>query len=442
MWKRLLPRWGRRPETPRNGVKERSGDQFSGDLNADEALVRKTFARCDDIIYRNLVVPALGNRRVLLVFVEGIVDRTIINRDIIGRLLATPIRGGNAPDTIADLVSAGKVSWHRSMEQVKSRVLLGGVLALTEGSLKALFLETRQWPARAIDDPPQERTINGPREGFTEVLRTNLGMIRRRMPTPSLKAERMTAGRRTVTEIVVVYLDDVADPRVVAETRARIRAIDTDSVLHTAVLGELIGERTKSPFPLVLNTERPDKVVGNLLQGKIAILVEASPTAMVVPATFSDFYHSPDDYYTYPLFAALARALRFASIFIASSLTAAYTAVLSYHYEMIPRNIVTFIAESREGVPFTPFAEAILLEGAVEVIREASLRLPGTISTTIGIVGTLILGQAIVNARLISPVLLIVVGLSFMANYTIPNYEASLAVRYARFPILLAAGFL
>lgn len=415
---------------------------FTGDLSVDERQIRSTFHNCGDVIYRSLKIPALGNRRALLVFVDTLVSHETINRDVIAGLISQPLDAGQSIENILDLISVGEANWYTSPDEIKYPVLTGMVLILVEGSARALILEARQWPSREVEEPEQERIIQGPREGFNENLLTNLGLIRRRLPTPSLKIESIIVGRRTSSEVALIYLDDVSDPDVVEEVRGRIQAVDIDGILDPGALGELIADQGGSPFPLLLNTERPDKVVGELMQGKVALLVQGSPYAKIMPVTFADFNRSPEDYYIHPVFATLTRILRFVSFFIATSITAVYTAVITFHYEMIPRDIVVFIAETRAGVPFVPFIEAIFLELSIELIREASLRLPGSIGQTIGIVGALVLGQAVVNARLVSPVMLIVVAIGFMSSFTIPHYEASLPLRYLRFPLILAAAFL
>lgn len=430
-------------KTTKNIAGEEKADpsgKFTGSLEQDERLIRKTYDKCDDIKYRRLTVPALDNRRALVVFVEGLVNSDVINRDIVKELM-TPLPSGKKPATsLLDLVTVGENSWQTSLEEVKSRIMSGEVLVLIDGSADALLLDARQWPSRAVEEPTQERTVRGPREGFTEVAQTDLGLIRRRLPTPTLKAEYLIVGQRSNSPIILIYLEDVADSGLVDEVRERIDAINIDGILEVNELKELITERTISPFPLQIGTERPDKVVGGLLQGKVAIVADGSPSVMLMPVTIADFFQSPEDYYIHPVFATLGRVVRFISIYLATTLTASYVAVLTYHYEMIPRDIIVFIGETRAGVPISPFLEAVLLESAVELIREASLRLPGVIGPTIGIVGALVLGQAAVEARLVSPLLLIIVAISLMANFTMPSYEAALALRYIRFPIILAAG--
>jgi spore germination protein KA len=421
-------------------TKEAEASQFTGKLDNDENTLRQLLNQCNDVTFRKIDVPAL-NRRALVVLVGSLVNQEIINRDIITRLLSD-IAEPEEDESALNIIGVGDAARIGSIDEAGTQVLMGKTLVLVDGSKNALLFETRQWPSRSVEEPFQEQVIQGPREGFTEVITINMGLVRRRLPTPALKMETLIIGRRTKNTTALIYMDDIADKTLVDEARRRLKAIDIDGISEPGAIGELISERVWSVFPLYLTTERPDKVSAALLQGKIVIIADTSPFAYVIPSTFSDFNQSPDDYYVHPVFATVFRLIRLASFGVATTFTAAYVAVVSFHYEMLPRNIVTFIAETRVAVPFAPLTEALLLEGAVELIRETSLRLPKPLAGTIGIVGALVLGQAAVTARLFSPILLIIVAISFLSGFAIPNYNATLPLRYIRFPMLVAAGVL
>lgn len=437
MFNKLLRKL-RRKKGNRAQMECASNARFSGNIDRDEKLLRETFQDCGDVKYKRLSIPALNKRPATVVFVEGLVNVETLQRDILAQLLASK---PPAKD-ITELISVGELSSYVCIQEVDSKILLGKVAILVQGEAKIYIINLMDWPKRGIDEPIQERLIRGPREGFIEVLHVNLGLIRRRLPDRNLKIITMEVGRRSKTQVAIMYVEDVCDLNVVEEIEERIMAIDIDGILDPGALTELIAERTISPFPTFLSTERPDKVVGCLLQGKIAIASDGSPFAMLAPISFSDFLQVPEDYYVHPLFATLSRLLRFTGVCMATTLVAAFVGVLTFHYDMIPREIISFIAKTREGVPFSPLTEALLLEFTVEILREASIRLPGPIGPTLGIVGALILGQAAVAAHLVSPVMLIVVAVSFIGGSIVPNYEASLIVRWLRFPIILAGGVL
>ena len=427
------------------GKKNSGGDRqdkprlsFSGNFKKNEELLREVFRDCGDVKTKEVTIPALGGRRAILRYVEGLINTDTLHRDILAKLLE---RGKEAKD-IGELVAAGEVTVTADAWQYAADVLMGRVGIIVQGENRAHLIEAKDWPKRTVEEPLQERLIRGPREGFIEVVQDNLALVRRRLPDPNLKVIMFEVGRRSKTKVAMLYIEDVCNLDTAREIAKRIRAIDIDNLLESGCLEELIIERTWSPFPQMLQTERPDKVAAGLTQGKVALITDGSCFVALAPASFNDFIQVPADYYMDYLYGTIARAIRFIGLFLGTTLVAAYVAVLSFHYEIVPTNIVVFIAETRAGVPFDPLTEALLLEFSSEILREASIRLPGPIGPTLGIVGALILGQAAVAAHLVSPIMLVLVALTFILSSIIPNYEASTAVRYLRFPLILAAGFL
>lgn len=440
MLRRLLGAFGKKKKHKEQAGKPGEQSQkFSGKFAKDERLLRGVFRDCGDVKFRSQTIPALGGRQALFCFVEGLINTDTLQRDILGKLL-TP--GISETKDIRELLAVGDIKVVKSPDELTGDVLLGQIAIIVAGEPRAYVVEAKDWPKRNIEEPIQERLIRGPRVGFIEAIEDNLALIRRRLPDPSLKLKMYTVGRRSRTKVALLYIDDVCDLSIVREMDKRIRAIDIDVLAESGCLEDLIAERTVSPFPQVLQTERPDKVAGGLAQGQAAIVTDGSPYAMLAPVTFSSFLQTPGDYFKHSFPATIARSLRFIGLFLGTTLVASYVAVLSFHYEIVPTNIVVFIAETRAGVPFNPLTEALLLEFSSEILREASIRLPGPIGPTLGIVGALILGQAAVAAHLVSPIMLFLVALTFILSSIIPNYEASEAVRYLRFPIIVAAGFI
>ena len=411
---------------------------FSGNFKKNEELLREVFRDCGDVKTKEVNIPSLGGRRAILRYVEGLINTDTLNRDIVAKLLE---RGKEAKD-IGELVTAGEVTVTADAWQYAADVLMGRVGIIVQGENRAHLIEAKDWPKRAVEEPLQERLIRGPREGFIEVVQDNLALVRRRLPDPNLKVIMFEVGCRSKTKVAMLYIEDICNLDTVREIAERIRAIDIDNLLESGCLEELIVERTWSPFPQMLQTERPDKVAAGLTQGKVALITDGSCFVALAPVSFNDFLQVPGDYYMDYLYGTIARAIRFVGLFMGTTLVASYVAVLSFHYEIVPTDIVVFIAETRVGVPFDPLTEAILLELSSEILREASIRLPGPIGPTLGIVGALILGQAAVAAHLVSPIMLFLVALTFILSSIIPNYEASTAVRFLRFPLILVAGFL
>jgi hypothetical protein len=424
--------------------------KLSSSLQKNLDTLKQLLGESGDLNFREFKVGRNPGVGAAVFWLDGMADKKMIGDNVVKALAIgaeelIPPTGKVKPffeELKERYLSVGDIKEVATLAEAVYAGLSGDTVFMLEGYPEAIIASTRGWAARGPEEPASEVVVKGPREGFTEIIQVNRALVRRRIPDPCLKIINYEIGRRSKTKVSLLYINDVCSMDLVREVEERLKAIDIDGILDPGAITELIVERTITPFPLLLSTERPDKVAGGLLQGKVVIMSDGSPFASIIPATAADFLQTPEDYYIHPLFATIGRLVRLVSIGLATTLTAAYTAVVMFHYEMIPNGIVTFIAQTREGVPFSPLTEAILLEFAVEIMREASIRLPGPVGPTLGIVGALILGQAAVDANLISPVLLIVVATGFLASSTMPNYEAALMIRYIRFPILFAAGFL
>lgn len=423
----------------RQEKKAKSGLKFTGNVDKDEKILKEIFDNCQDVKFRRLTIPALENRQGLAVEVEELVNKDVLNRDILTKLME-PQQG--QVKGIEELIPILDTARYTCPDDLAREILTGKVGIIVQGEPKAYAFGAMEIPSRSVEEPLQERLIRGPREGFTEVIKVNMALVRRRLPDPRLKIIGTEVGRRTKTKVSVLYIEDICNPETVGEIEGRIKGIDIDGIMETGELAELITQRPATIFPLFMQTERPDKVAAELLQGRVAIMVDGSSFAMLAPVTFSMFLQTPADYYMHPFFALTSRLIRFAGLILGTTLVAAYVAMITFHYEIIPTNILIFIAQSREGVPFDPLTEALLLEFASDLLREASIRLPGPIGPTLGIVGALILGEAAVAAHLVSPVLLFLVALTFILDSIIPNYDASIAIRNLRYPLLVAGGLI
>jgi len=285
--------------------------------------------------------------------------------------------------------------------------------------------------------------LRGPQEAFTEALRVNTALIRRRLRTNQLKFEEKTLGRFTQTQISIVYLEGVANDNIIAEVHRRLDNLkDVDSILDASCIEQYIEDAPFSIFPQMQYTERPDKVAASLLEGRIALIIDGSPEVLLLPLMFVQLLQSPEDYYNRIAPGTFMRWIRYMGLLIAITFPSLYVAITSYHPEMLPLNLLLSIAAAREGVPFPAFVEALIMELAFELLREASIRLPGAIGNTIGIVGALVIGDAAVSAHLVAPQMVIVVAITAIGSFTVPSMEASYPIRLLRFPLmLLAAAF-
>lgn len=311
---------------------------------------------------------------------------------------------------------------------------------MIDGYSKALVASTRGWEARDVSDPVTEGVVRGPREGFTENLRTNTSLIRRRIRNPKLKIETLRIGAVTRTEVVVAYIEGTADSSVVKEVHERLSRIDTDAILESGYLEEFIEDSPFSPFPQIEHTERPDKIAAALVEGRVVILTDGTPFVLIVPTVFFQFLQSSEDYYERYLLGTAIRWIRFMAFLFALLLPSLYIALTTIHQEMIPTNLALSLAGAREGVPFPAFVEALMMEIAFELLREAGLRLPRPVGQAVSIVGALIIGESAVRAGIVSPVMVIIVALTGIASFSVPAFNLAITLRLLRFPMMMIAA--
>ncbi|MDN5362831.1 MAG: spore germination protein [Moorella sp. (in: firmicutes)] len=420
--------------------------QLTAELKLNLEQLKQIFAKCSDVVRRDFYLGQVI--KVALFYVDGLADKNLIE-DILVRTLqqAPPKIARDLADKSQDLTTVMEsvmpltdVAICDNMAAVVKHVLNGDTVLLLDGFSKALALSTRSWEHRAIEEPITESVVRGPRESFIESLRANTSLIRRRLKTPALKMETIRLGRYSLTNVVVTYIEDLADPAVVREVHQRLERIQIDGVLESAYIEELIEDNPTSPFPQIDHTERPDKVVAALLEGRVGILVDNTPFALIVPTIFIQFLQSTEDYYERYYLASFLRLARFIALNIALLLPSFYVAVSTFHQEMLPTNLLVKLASQREGIPFPAVVEALLIELTFELLREAGVRLPRPVGQALSIVGALVIGQAAVNAGLVSPAMVIIVALTGISSFVMPAFAMAITLRLLRFPLLLLAG--
>jgi len=303
-------------------------------------------------------------------------------------------------------------------------------------------LELPGWAERSPEEPPSEQVLRGPRDGFNETLRTNTALLRRRLRTPALKLEQITLGRVSNTPVVIAYLADVASPDLVAEVKRRLERVDIDGFTDPSILEEFIEDQPSSLFPQVQASERPDTVAFCLMEGQVAILCEGSSYALLAPVTFWAFLQSSEDYYNRFQLATALRWLRYLLLFLALTGPSFYIAIVTFHQEMLPTPLLLTIAAAREGIPFPVIVEAVGMEIFFEALQEAGVRLPRSVGQAVSIVGALVIGQAAVQAGIVSAPIVIIVAATGIAFFTIPRYTFSAPIRLLRFPLMFLAGSL
>lgn len=419
------------------------------ELDRNLEIIRGTIGQSDDLVIRDFHLKGDPNLRAALVYVDGLVNSDsasefIMEASMFEMRRADDIQSPNADEFSASVKSyglpMGEVGEGATFKEVYECALSGDTALLIDHSDKALLINTKGWERRGVEEPQTESVVRGPRDGFTEAIRTNSALIRTRLKDPDLRLKNMKVGKRTNTSVAVMYIDNLADPAIVDKVINRIHNIDIDGALESGYIEQFIEDNHWTPFPLIQNTERPDKATANLLEGKVIIIVDGTPFVLIAPAVFTQFYQSPEDYYERILIGTLIRGIRIISMGMALLLPSLYIAFSSFHPEMIPSRLVVAMAAGRSTVPFPSIVEAFMMEVTMEILREASVRLPGPIGPTIGIVGALVVGQAAVQAGIVSPIMVIIVALTTIGSFASPSYSAAIALRMLRFPMMIAAA--
>ncbi|QSX23345.1 spore germination protein [Priestia megaterium] len=419
---------------------------LTGKLQHDMQESKTVFNLFSDIVYREFEI---GSKKGTLVFLDGLVNMELIDSGILKPLLNYDKNQLNPPRIqllkqllLEQLITTSHISHGQKMPEIIDHILSGDTVLLIDGMKQALFISLRGWDKRSVEEPATEAVVRGPREGFTESLRTNTSLLRRRLKTPKLKMELITLGRLSKTDIVLTYLEGIADDPLITEVRERLNRIDIDAILESGYIEELIQDNPYSIFPQLGYTERPDKVAGNLLEGHVGILIDNTPFCLIAPQTFFQMLQGSEDYYLrYPI-ASFIRWIRYLFLLIALLLPSLYIALTTYHQEMIPTNLLLSIAAARETVPFPAFIEALIMEISFEGLREAGVRLPRPAGQAVSIVGALVIGQAAVQAGIVSSSMVIIVALTGIASFVFPSYNLANSIRILRFPMMILAGTL
>jgi len=394
-----------------------------------------------DLICRSVTTEE--NRSVLIIYLNSLVDRKTVDEFIVksvrqNAFAESPAVSGSRYLRELPLASPGETL----REEAVRAAVSGQCVLVDEGRERVCFIDTYEAPGRGVEEPNAEPTIRGSYEGFTENIRVNIGLIRKRLLNPALRLEEMRIGSRTGTCVVIAWLEGLAPEALVREAKRRLAAIRTDSVLESSYLEEYIQDRMLSPFPTILNTERPDKTVAHLLEGKVTILTDGTPYVLIAPLTFFDLFSSSEDYFQRADIATFIRWLRLISFFVAVFAPSLFVAATTFHQELIPTELLISLSAQREGVPLPAFFEVMLMEIVFEIIREAGLRMPRAVGQALSIVGAIVLGQAAVEAGLISAAVVIVVAVTGITNFVVPVYSFGMSQRLLRFTFILLAGFL
>jgi spore germination protein KA len=427
-------------------------NRISSDLEQNIAWVEQYFFRCSDLIVRRFRIGEAVPCNAVLLYLDGMTDSAVVHDNILVPLMHPVLIDAAMSYKVSSdffafvhtqLLPSGETTIVHTMDETVQAMMNGDVVLLLDQSIQGLVIDAKGFPHRDLGEPRNEKTLRGPQEAFVEAMRVNTAMLRRRLHTGALKLEQMTIGTYTQTAVTIAYLEHIANDNIIDEVRRRLNNIKkVDSILNASCIEQYIEDRPFSIFPQVQYTERPDKTAAALLEGRVALIVDGSPDVILLPVLFTQLLQSSEDYYNRIVAGTFVRWVRYMGLFIATTLPSLYVAVISFHAELIPFNLLLSIATAREGVPFPAFVEAIMMEIAFELLREASIRMPGVIGNTIGIVGALVIGDAAVSARLVAPQMVIVVAITAIGSFAIPSVEASYPIRLIRFPLMILAATL
>ncbi|QSO46011.1 spore germination protein [Alicyclobacillus mengziensis] len=447
-----MPLWSRQqkkafsnlPIPPSKQLEAFGERKITGDNNQVIEIIRGLFGQNDDLATRNIHV--FQNYEVTVLFMSNFVNNELVNENLLKPLLQTnqsntTVKRANVPQFIMqEILTYSEAYVENSLTKIGEGLFRGNTVVLIQGLKEAIVVSTRSVDHRTPAQPETEQAIRGSRDGFIESIGVNMSLIRYRLQTPDLRMEAMEIGRLTKTKVVVCYIEGLADPDIVRRAHQRLSKIDIDGVLDAGTLEQYIEDNHWSPFPQIQNSERPDKCCAAMMEGRVVILTDGTPFALIVPSTFTQFYQVMDDYSERWIMGSLVRAVRLVSLMFSLIFPSLYVAVISFNPELIPTKFAVAVAGGRAGVPFPAMIEVLVMEISMEVLREATLRLPQQVGGALSIVGVLVVGQAAVSAGFVSPITVVVVALTTIGSFATPAYNAAIALRILRFAMILLAG--
>lgn len=422
---------------------------YSGNLQDDLQKFKALSADMADVNVREFSIGSLRKQAAIL-FVNGVADKEGLERNILKPLIEAvrPFEGmDTAPDAkelkrilVDQVLLVSEIKYTDQFEESLQKVLFGYTVLLVEGMPEVFVLGSPKGRTRAGEEPISEALLRGPRIGFNETLSDNTAVLRMHGQNTDLAMISYTVGKRMKKELILTYIKDIANEELVEEVKRRIEMIDIDDVQESGYVEQLIEDNNFSPFQQIQNTERPDRVMAALLEGRVAILLDGTPFALIMPVTFGMLLQSPEDYYDRWMVGSMLRLLRFFAAVISLFAPALYISFLSFQSGLIPTKLAISIISSRQGVPFPVLIESLIMEVSIEILREAGLRLPKPIGPAMGIVGGLIIGQAAVEAGIVSPILVIVVSVTAISSFSMPMYSAGITLRLLRFAAMFFAA--
>ncbi len=440
MFRRIVKAWqfrrhckNKQENTPPGEQPEPDDTPVSNQLCDNLGYIRKALGDSGDVKIHTFSFGENNRLQGALVFIDGLADAKSISESILMPLLAYRFaENGGTPASLEELsravLCAGDVTAQGGLDALILSCLSGDTMLLADGLSGGLVISTKGFDKRGVTEPQSETVVRGPREGFTESFRTNTALLRRRIKSPDLRLDHMKIGQKSKTDVCVIYIEGVADPKIVDTVKKRLDAIVIDSVVDSGYLEQYIEDSPFSIFPTVGYSEKPDVVAGRVLEGHVAIISDGSPFVLTAPMLFIESFQTSEDYYIRTIYASMSRILRFIAFTITVFAPALYIALTTFHQELIPTTLLYTIADAREGTPFPAFFEALILVFAFELLREAGIRLPRPIGQAVSIVGALIMGDAAVSAGIVGAPMVITVAVTAVSGFVVPRQNDAVAI--------------
>ncbi len=411
-------------------------------LSENIAHMEELFSVCDDIKKKQMNLGKNGDVPCYLTFIEVSVDMGTSALSEVLKYLRTLEK-----EEIYDVLSQNALgisdaTFFSTIEEAADGLLTGETILFVDGFAQAVKIPDDGYPRMSLSEADSEKVIRGSNEGFSDSVKQNAALIRKRVRSPKVKVKQLKTGTRSNTNVYLVYMDDLVYPGLLKEIERRMDGFEIDGVLDSGVIEQLTEEKWYSPFPQFQTTERPDRAAMSILEGRVILLVDNSPVALILPTDYNSFIRTSDDYYNRFEIASFGRMLRYVASFFAMTLPGLYLAVTNFHTQILPTTLLLSFADARRGVPFPAVIEVLIMEISFELLREAGVRLPGAMGNTIGIVGGLIIGQAAVEANLVSPIVVIIISFTALCSFAIPNEEFATAFRVLKFFFIALCAWL
>ncbi|WP_223881755.1 spore germination protein [Niallia endozanthoxylica] len=407
--------------------------------------IQSSFGQTADLIMESLKIAETDG---MLFYLSTVIDnnqlqQTLMNKQTYQSNSSFDLKSKEGIKEFCEQLFGGSgFKFVYTLEEVSKEILNGSLAIAFKTFPSYITIAMPNSNLRQVSEPTSQTVIRGPKDSFVELASINMALVRRRIRNPNLRFEEFIIGNETQTKVFLGYMNSIANEKIVEEVRKRLNSINVSAIFESGNIEELIVDKTFTVFPLAFNTERPDTVAGQLMEGKICIIIDGTPFALLVPAVFTDFFISSEDYYHHYSISSFLRLLRYVSFMIVLIVPSAYVGILTYHQELVPTHLLINIMAQREGVPFPAVVEVLIMELTFEILREAGIRMPRAVGQTVSIVGALVIGQAAAEAGIISNIMVIIVAITATANFVAPVYSLSAATRILRLILIPIAGFL